>query len=28
MPIEVATTDFGASQVERLLNNIEHELPA
>ena len=28
MPIEVAATDLGARQVERLLHNIEHDLPA
>ena len=28
MPIKVATTDLGARQVERLLHNIEHDLPA
>jgi putative toxin-antitoxin system antitoxin component (TIGR02293 family) len=28
MPIEAAATDLGARQVERLLHNIEHDLPA
>ena len=28
MPIEVAATDLGARQVERLLHDIEHDLPA
>jgi putative toxin-antitoxin system antitoxin component (TIGR02293 family) len=28
MPIAVAATDLGARQVERLLHNIEHDLPA
>ena len=28
MPIELASTDLGARQVERLLHNIEHDLPA
>jgi putative toxin-antitoxin system antitoxin component (TIGR02293 family) len=26
-PIEVAATDLGAQQVERILHNIEHDLP-
>ena len=28
MPIKVAATDLGARQVERLLHDIEHDLPA
>ena len=28
MPIKLAATDLGARQVERLLHNIEHDLPA
>ena len=28
LPIEVAATDLGARRVERLLHNIEHDLPA
>ena len=28
MPIEAAATDLGARQVERLLHNIEYDLPA
>lgn len=28
MPIKVSATDLGARQVERLLHNIEHDLPA
>ena len=28
MPIVLAATDLGARQVERLLHNIEHDLPA
>jgi putative toxin-antitoxin system antitoxin component (TIGR02293 family) len=27
LPIEVAATDLGARQVERILHNIEHDLP-
>ena len=28
MPIKLAATDLGAWRVERLLHNIEHDLPA
>lgn len=28
MPVKVAATDLGARMVERLLHNIEHDLPA
>ena len=28
MPIKLAATDLDARQVERLLHNIEHDLPA